>query len=140
MSPVGPAIVVRVSCGVISTSFQIGANPACQAPTRTVSVTAVSDRITPADVSKVAALARLTLTDDELATATTELGAMLDHFAEIDALDLDGVEPMNNPTHLVNVMRDDVVGECLDRDEVLAAAPLAEDHRFRVPPIIGLDD
>lgn len=100
----------------------------------------VSDRITTADVSKVASLARLTLTDDELATATTELGAMLDHFAELDALDLDGIEPMNNPTHLVNVMRDDVVGECLDRDEVLAAAPVAEDHRFRVPPIIGLDD
>ncbi len=98
------------------------------------------ERITTADVSKVATLARLTLTDDELATATVELGAMLDHFADIDALDLDGVEPMNNPTHLVNVMRDDVVGEVLDRDEVLAAAPLAEDDRFRVPPIIGLDD
>ena len=88
----------------------------------------------------MATLARLTLTDDELAVATEELGAMLDHFAEIDALDLDAVEPMNNPTHLANVMRDDVVGECLDRDEVLAAAPLAEDDRFRVPPIIGLDD
>ena len=104
------------------------------------SLVQVSDRITTSDVSKVASLARLTLTDDELATATTELGAMLDHFAEIDALDLDGVEPMNNPTHLVNVMRDDVIGETLDRDEVLAAAPLAEDDRFRVPPIIGLDD
>jgi aspartyl-tRNA(Asn)/glutamyl-tRNA(Gln) amidotransferase subunit C len=33
-----------------------------------------------------------------------------------------------------------VVGECLDRDEVLATAPLTEDHRFRVPPIIGLDE
>jgi aspartyl-tRNA(Asn)/glutamyl-tRNA(Gln) amidotransferase subunit C len=106
----------------------------------TDSVANVSDRITPADVAKVATLARLTLTDDELATATTELGAMLDYFAEIDALDLDGVEPMNNPTHLVNVMRDDVVGETLDRDEVLAAAPVTEDHRFRVPPILGLDD
>lgn len=104
------------------------------------SLVQVSDRITTSDVSKVASLARLTLTDDELATATTELGAMLDHFAEIDALDLDGVEPMNNPTHLVNVMRDDVIGKTLDRDEVLAAAPLAEDDRFRVPPIIGLDD
>ena len=88
----------------------------------------------------MATLARLSLTEDELAVATDELGAMLDHFAEIDALDLDDVEPMNNPTHLANVMRDDVVAECLDRDEVLAAAPLAEDHRFRVPPIIGLDD
>jgi len=104
------------------------------------SVSSVSQRITPDDVSKVATLARLTLTNDELATATTELAAMLDHFAEIDALDLDGVEPMSNPTHLVNVMRDDVVGAMLDRDEVLAAAPLAEDDRFRVPPILGLDD
>ena len=35
---------------------------------------------------------------------------------------------------------DDVVGEVLDRDEVLGVAPSIEDHRFRVPPIIGLDD
>lgn len=104
------------------------------------SLAKVSERITTADVSKMAALARLTLTNDELATATTELAAMLDHFAEIDALDLDAAEPMTNPTNLVNVMRDDVVGEVLDRDEVLAAAPMAEDNRFRVPPIIGLDD
>lgn len=104
------------------------------------SLRSVSERITTAEVSKVATLARLSLTSDELAMATTELGAMLDHFAEIDALDLDDVEPMNNPTNLVNVMRDDVVAETLDRDEVLAAAPMTEDHRFRVPPIIGLDD
>ena len=99
-----------------------------------------SDRIGPDAVSKVAKLARLSLTDDELARATDELGAMLDHFADIDALDLDGVEPMMQPTPLANVMRDDVVGVMLDRDEVLAAAPVAEDGRFRVPPIIGLDD
>ncbi len=97
-------------------------------------------RITPDDVAKVAKLARLTLTDDELAQATSELSSMLDHFADIDALDLDGVEPMNNPTGLANVMRDDVEGDTLDRDEVLAGAPVAEDGRFRVPPIIGLDD
>ncbi|BAN03696.1 Asp-tRNA(Asn)/Glu-tRNA(Gln) amidotransferase subunit GatC [Ilumatobacter coccineus] len=97
-------------------------------------------RITPEAVAKVASLARLTLTDDELHQATDELGAMLDHFADIDALDLDDVEPMMQPTPLANVMRDDVVGVMLDRDEVLAAAPVAEDGRFRVPPIIGLDD
>ncbi len=105
-----------------------------------VALTGVSDRLTAAEVRKVASLARLTLTDDELTTATTELAAMLDYFAEIDALDLDDVEPMNNPTHLVNVMRDDEIGVCLDRDEVLAAAPVAQDDRFRVPPIIGLDE
>ncbi len=99
-----------------------------------------SSRLTSADVAKVAKLARLTLSDEELAVATGELSAMLDHFDDIDALDLDGVEPMNNPTGLVNVMRDDVVGDTLDRDEVLAAAPVAEDGRFRVPPIIGLEE
>ena len=109
------------------------------------SLIAVSDttpreasRLTPDDVHKVATLARLTLTDDELAVATAELGAMLDHFADIDALDLDDVEPMMQPTPMANVMRDDVEGETLDRDEVLGQAPLAEDGRFRVPPIIGI--
>ncbi|MFN3257519.1 MAG: Asp-tRNA(Asn)/Glu-tRNA(Gln) amidotransferase subunit GatC [Ilumatobacter sp.] len=100
----------------------------------------MSSRITPDAVSKVASLARLSLNDDELAIATDELGNMLDHFADIDALDLDGVEPMMQPIPLTNVMRDDVVGDTLDRDEVLAAAPVSEDGRFRVPPIIGLDD
>ena len=100
----------------------------------------MSERITTAQVREVAKLARLTLDDDEVAQAVTQLGAMLEHFADIDALELDDVEPMNNPTNLVNVMRDDVVGEVLDRDEVVGVAPSIEDHRFRVPPIIGLDD
>jgi aspartyl-tRNA(Asn)/glutamyl-tRNA(Gln) amidotransferase subunit C len=100
----------------------------------------VSARISPDAVSKVARLARLTLTDEELDRATHQLSDMLDHFADIDALDLDGVEPMTQPTPLANVMRDDVVQPGLDRDEVLAAAPQAEDGRFRVPPIVGLDE
>lgn len=100
----------------------------------------VSDRITPEAVAKVAKLARLSLSDDELQQATLELSDMLDHFADIDALDLDGVEPMTHPTPIANVMRDDVEADCLDHDEVLAAAPASEDGRFRVPPIVGLDD
>jgi aspartyl-tRNA(Asn)/glutamyl-tRNA(Gln) amidotransferase subunit C len=98
----------------------------------------VSDRITPEVVAKVARLARLSLTDEELARATHQLSDMLDHFADIDALELDGVEPMTHPTPIVNVMREDIELDCLDRDEVLAAAPDAVDGRFRVPPIIGL--
>ena len=98
----------------------------------------VSDRITPDAVAKVARLARLSLTDDELVRATAQLGDMLDHFADIDALDLDGIEPMTQPIPTANVLRDDVIQPGLDRDEVLAAAPQAEDGRFRVPPIIGL--
>lgn len=95
------------------------------------------DRLTRDDVAKVAYLARLDLDDDEIAAATEQLGAMLDHFADIDALDLADVVPMTQPYLLVNVMRDDVVEPGLDRAEVLAAAPRAEGGRFRVPPIGG---
>jgi aspartyl-tRNA(Asn)/glutamyl-tRNA(Gln) amidotransferase subunit C len=98
----------------------------------------VSDpRITPTDVEKVARLARLDLTADELALYTRQFADMLDHFADIDSLDLSAVEPMTQPFPLVNVLRADVVSDTLDRDEVLAAAPDAEDGRFKVPSILG---
>ena len=70
---------------------------------------------------------------------TAQLDGMLEHFAYIDALDLATVEPMTQPYTLVNVFRPDVVRPGVDRDEVLAAAPAAQDGRFRVPPVIGLE-
>ena len=98
----------------------------------------VSDRISTADVVHVAKLARLALTPDEIERMTVQLGDMLDHFADIERLDLVDTAPMTQPYPLTNVLRDDVVEPCLDHDEVLAAAPDAVDGRFRVPPIVGL--
>jgi aspartyl-tRNA(Asn)/glutamyl-tRNA(Gln) amidotransferase subunit C len=89
------------------------------------------------DVAHVARLARLTLTDAELDVFTGQLAPVLAHARDVEALDVADVPPMSHPYPLVNVLRDDVVGPCLDRDEVLAAAPAAEDGRFRVPPILG---
>jgi aspartyl-tRNA(Asn)/glutamyl-tRNA(Gln) amidotransferase subunit C len=97
----------------------------------------VSDRLSPEVVAKVARLARLDLTPAELDRATHQLSDMLAHFADIHALDLADVEPLNSPYPLVNVFRDDVEQPTLDRDEVLAAAPKSEDGRFWVPPILG---
>jgi aspartyl-tRNA(Asn)/glutamyl-tRNA(Gln) amidotransferase subunit C len=99
----------------------------------------VSERITAADVVKVAKLARLDLSPTAIDRTTAQLAGMLEHFADIDALDLDDVQPMTQPYPLENVFREDVVVVGLDRAEVLAAAPAAEDGRFRVPPILGLD-
>ena len=99
----------------------------------------MSAPLTTDDVAKVARLARLDLTADELAQYTQQLGAIVGHFRDIDALDLAGVEPMTQPYPLVNVLRADEVRPSLDRDEVLAAAPAAEDRRFRVPTILGGD-
>lgn len=94
-------------------------------------------RIHTADVVKVAQLARLRLDAGELERYTEQLADVLEHFADIDALDLDGVEPMTQPLPLDNVLRDDVVRSSLDRAEVLAAAPAAEEGMFRVPPMLG---
>jgi len=99
----------------------------------------VPEPISRETVAKVARLARLDLTDAEIERMTTQLAGMLDHFRDVDALDLSKVEPMNQPIPLSNVLRDDVDAPSLDRDEVLASAPAAQDGRFRVPPIIGLD-
>jgi aspartyl-tRNA(Asn)/glutamyl-tRNA(Gln) amidotransferase subunit C len=99
----------------------------------------VSERITSAGVIHVARLARLGLSEAEIERMTAQLGDVLEHFADIDELDLASVEPMTQPYPLTNVLRDDVVAAGLDRDEVLAAAPDAVDGRFRVPPIIGLE-
>jgi aspartyl-tRNA(Asn)/glutamyl-tRNA(Gln) amidotransferase subunit C len=97
----------------------------------------VSERISTEQVAHVARLARLDLTADELEHYTDQLAAILDHAADIEALDLDGVEPMTHPVPLINVLREDIEVPCLDRDEVLAAAPAAESGRFKVPPILG---
>lgn len=94
-------------------------------------------RITAADVAHVAQLARLRLSEDELGLYTSQLAAVLDHAADVEALDLDQVEPTAHPLPLVNVWRDDVVQPGLDRAEVLAQAPEVEDDRFRVPRILG---
>lgn len=97
----------------------------------------MSARISRDDVAHVARLALLELTEDELERYTEQLGAVLDHATDVEALDLSDVEPMSHPLPLHNVFREDVPDETLDRDEVLAQAPAAEDGRFRVPAILG---
>ena len=94
-------------------------------------------RVSRADVEHVATLSRLALTDDEIEQLTGELGAILDYAAEVSALDTADVPPTAHPLPLVNVFRPDDPRPGLDRDEVLAQAPAAEDGQFRVPRILG---
>jgi aspartyl-tRNA(Asn)/glutamyl-tRNA(Gln) amidotransferase subunit C len=97
----------------------------------------MSARLTRADVEHVARLARLALSDTEIDALTSDLGAILEHAAEVSALDTAGVEPTAHPLPMVNVLRPDVPRPGISRDEVLAAAPAVEDGRFRVPRILG---
>lgn len=94
-------------------------------------------RITRDDVIHVARLARLDLSDSEIDEFTGQLASILEHAARVSALDVTGVAPTAHPLPLANVLRADVARPGIDRDEVLAAAPAAEDGRFRVPRILG---
>jgi len=89
------------------------------------------------DAVHVARLARLELSDDEIELFTAQLRTVLDHAADVAALDLAHLAPSSHPLALENVLRPDEPRPSLDREEVLAAAPAVEDHRFRVPRIGG---
>lgn len=89
------------------------------------------------DVAHVARLARLELSDEQLDTFTPQLAAILEHAADVEALELDDVPPTAHPFPLANVMRPDVARDAGVREAVLEAAPAAEEGMFRVPPVLG---
>ena len=92
--------------------------------------------VDPESVRKVATLARLKLSEKELALYGEQLGAILDYVAKIESLDLEGVEPLAHAGDATNVMRDDVPRPCLPREEALKNAPQKSDEAFIVPKII----
>jgi aspartyl-tRNA(Asn)/glutamyl-tRNA(Gln) amidotransferase subunit C len=94
-------------------------------------------RLTRDDVAHVASLARLHLTHEELELFTGQLAEVLDHAADVAQLDLTDVAPTAHAMAVTNVLRPDTPAPSLDREEVLAQAPSVEDHRFRVPRILG---
>src|SRR5437868_574754 len=93
-------------------------------------------RLTRGDVEHVALLARLALDEQEIEQFTRELGVILEHADQVAALDIHDVPPTAHPVPLLNVFRPDVPRPSLDRAEVLAQAPDADDGRFRVPRIL----
>ncbi|MEN0070489.1 MAG: Asp-tRNA(Asn)/Glu-tRNA(Gln) amidotransferase subunit GatC [Propionicimonas sp.] len=93
--------------------------------------------LTAADVGRLAELARISLTPEELAHLAPQLEVILESVAQVAQVATADVPPTSHPLPLTNVFRDDVVAESLPVDAVLAAAPAAQDDRFRVPRILG---
>jgi aspartyl-tRNA(Asn)/glutamyl-tRNA(Gln) amidotransferase subunit C len=87
-------------------------------------------------VRHVAALARLSLDDAELADLTPKLAAILRYAEQVGEVAADDVEPMTHPLGLVDVLREDVPGAVLSAAEVLASAPDPQVGRFGVPRIV----
>jgi aspartyl-tRNA(Asn)/glutamyl-tRNA(Gln) amidotransferase subunit C len=100
-------------------------------------------KITDADVRETATLARLELSDDEVARLTRELDAILGYMELLDQLDVAGVPPMTHAVSLDLPLRDDVL-EALEPqlpvDAALSDAPRPHDGFFEVPKIIEVGE
>lgn len=93
--------------------------------------------VTIKDVEHVAALARLSFTDEEKQKLASELNAILAYMEQLNTLDTSSVEPLSHVIELENVFREDVRAESLSREEALQNAPAATEKFFRVPKVIG---
>lgn len=96
----------------------------------------MAERISADMVRHVAMLARLELTDEEVSVFQSDLNVILEHSAQLEALDTTGVPPTSHSLPMSNVFREDVVRPSLTVDEALANAADHEGGCFRVPAVI----
>ena len=87
-------------------------------------------------VSHIARLARLSISNEEIKLFGSQLSDILTYIKKLEQLDTSGVEPTSHALSLENVDRPDVVRESLTVDDVLANAPDRHDSFYRVPKII----
>jgi aspartyl-tRNA(Asn)/glutamyl-tRNA(Gln) amidotransferase subunit C len=92
--------------------------------------------LTPEEVRWVAHLARLELTDAELATMTPQLSAILDYVNQLQQVNTDGVEPMAHAVEVRNVFRADEPAPSLPVDAALANAPQRRGDFYAVPAVL----
>ncbi len=90
---------------------------------------AISDE----QVRHVATLARLGLSDEQVAALGVELNDILVQIDRISALDLTGIEPTAHAVAVTNVTRADVVRSGLSREDALLNAPEQQDGAFLIP-------
>lgn len=88
------------------------------------------------EVEHVARLARLSLTESEKVKFAEQLSSILNYADTINAIPTEGIEPLTHILPIRNVFREDQAEASMDRDEILANAPLAEDFQYKVPKIM----
>ncbi|WP_182087026.1 Asp-tRNA(Asn)/Glu-tRNA(Gln) amidotransferase subunit GatC [Aureimonas sp. ME7] len=89
-----------------------------------------------ATVRRVARLARLAVTEDEVQTMQGELNAILGFFEQLGEVDVSGVEPMTSVIPIEMKKRDDAVTDGHKADDIVANAPATDDHFFLVPKVV----
>jgi aspartyl-tRNA(Asn)/glutamyl-tRNA(Gln) amidotransferase subunit C len=93
--------------------------------------------VTIQDVEHVAALARLSFSEEEKQKLTAQLNEILRYMEQLNTLDTTNIEPLSHVIELQNVFREDVQRPSLPREEALKNAPSKTEEFFKVPKVIG---
>lgn len=87
-------------------------------------------------VKEIAVLARLSISDEDIETATTEFSQTLALFDALSSVDTNQVTPMVNPLDAVQRLRIDSVETLVDREGLMRNAPAQDQHYFLVPRVL----
>ena len=91
------------------------------------------------DVEKIAMLARLKLTEEEVGNYTSQLNQILEYIEKLNELDTENIEPLSNPVENTNVFRDDKLKSSTKTEDALKNAPDKDEQHFKVPKVINQD-
>jgi aspartyl-tRNA(Asn)/glutamyl-tRNA(Gln) amidotransferase subunit C len=93
--------------------------------------------VTKKDVEKIAELARLKFTEEELENFTPQMNEILSYMDKLNELDTENVKPLSHPVEQTNVFREDELKPSISTEDALKNAPSKDEHHFKVPKVIG---
>jgi len=96
----------------------------------------VPAKIDPDQVRRIARLARINLTPDELEQFSNQLSDILNYVDQLSELNTEDVEPTTGPLKISNVFRQDQIGQSLSNEQALANAPRKHANFFAVPKVL----
>lgn len=93
--------------------------------------------VTKSDVEKIAELARLKFSDEELENFTHQMNDILSYMDKLNELDTENVKPLSHPVEQANVFREDELRPSILTGDALKNAPDKSETHFKVPKVIG---
>jgi len=92
--------------------------------------------LSPEEVKKIAFLARLSIQEENIQQYSDDLSGILDLVEQMNAANVDDIEPMAHPQDAMQRLRDDTVTEVNQREKLMSNAPSQEDGLFLVPKVL----
>lgn len=88
-------------------------------------------------IEKVALLARLRLTPEEVDSLQNDIGKILEYANLLESLDTENVEPLAHPGDIANALREDVMRDSVDRQTITSNSPKTDGEFYLVPAVMG---